>query len=90
MKNNHLINNGINAVNKAINALSNEELTVIGFYHDSLSRPTVEIEHHPKCNKYIAAGQATYYRHEGYYRFGQFELAGCRIVWKERDISRLH
>jgi hypothetical protein len=90
MKTNQLINNGINAVNQAVNILSNEDLTVIGFYHDSLSKPTIEIEHHPKCNKYIEAGRATYYRHEGYYRFGQFELNGCRIVWKERDISRLH
>ncbi|MCX8650038.1 hypothetical protein J3U21_06560 [Gilliamella sp. B2776] len=90
MKKNQLISNNINAVNKAVNILSNEELTVIGFYHDSLSKPTIEIEHHPKCNKYIDAGQATYYRHEGHYRFGQFELNGCRVIWKERDISRLH
>lgn len=88
--NNQVINNAINAVNTAINTLENEELTVVGFYHDSLSKPTIEIEHHPKCTKFIVAGKATYYRHEGYYRFGQFELNGCRIVWKERDISRLH
>ncbi|MFQ0994161.1 hypothetical protein GYW75_03925 [Gilliamella sp. ESL0232] len=90
MKKNQLINNSINAVNNAVTILSNEEFTVIGFYHDSLSKPTIEIEHHPKCNKFIAVGKAMYYRHEGYYRFGQFELNGCRVIWKERDISRLH
>ena len=34
--NNQVINNAINAVNTAINTLENEELTVVGFYHDSL------------------------------------------------------
>ncbi|MDF7669857.1 hypothetical protein PT276_01335 [Orbaceae bacterium ESL0721] len=90
MQNNQIINNGLSAVKRAVKSLSDQELTVIGFYHDSFSKPTIEIEHHPKCSKYIAAGLAAYYRHEGLYRFGQFELNGCRIVWKERDTSRLH
>lgn len=90
MVTNQIINKSLDAVNKAVKSLTDEELTVVGFYHDSFSKPTIEIEHHPKCGKYIAAGQAAYYRHEGLYRFGQFELAGCRIVWKERDTRRLH
>ncbi|XKM14270.1 hypothetical protein RCS94_03635 [Orbaceae bacterium ac157xtp] len=90
MKNNQIINNGLSSLNQAIKSLSDLDLTVIGFYQDLLSKPTIEIEHHPKCKKYIATGQAAYYRHEGLYRFGQFELEGCRIVWKERNTSRLH
>lgn len=90
MANNQIINESLNAVSKAIKSLCDESLTVIGFYHDSYSKPTIEIEHHPKCSKYISSGQAAYYHHEGLHRFGQFELEGCRIVWKERDTSRLH
>ncbi|AHN26218.1 hypothetical protein GAPWK_1645 [Gilliamella apicola] len=33
MGNNQVINNAINAVNKAVYILENEELTVVGFYH---------------------------------------------------------
>ncbi len=90
MVTNQIINKSLKAVNKAVKSLTDEELTVIGFYHDSFSKPTIEIEHHPKCNKYIVAGQAVYYLHKGIYRFGQFELEGCRIVWRELDTNRLH
>ncbi len=42
MTNNRLINDSLDAVNKAVKSLSDEELTVIGFYHDSFSKPTIE------------------------------------------------
>lgn len=86
---NHRVHNSINAINQAVELLSREGFIIIGFYHDSQSKPTVEIDYAPKCNTYITIGQAIYYRHEGYYRFGQFELEGCRIIWKERNIRRL-
>lgn len=90
MKKNQVINDGITAIIQAIQTLSKQELKVVSFYHNSFSKPIIEIKHHPKCDQFIAMGRATYYHQEGHYRFAQFKLNGCLIMWKERDNSHLH
>lgn len=90
MVNNQLINNSLDIVSKAISVLANKDLTVISYRHDHAAKPTIEVEHHPFCTKMIESGAAAYFMHATPYRFGQFELEGCRVVWKERDTYRLN
>lgn len=90
MHNNLLISNSLVRIGKAVHSLDDKALTVIGYRHDNSNIPTIEIAHHPICEKMIANGSAVYFMHIGVHRFGQFELEGCRVVWKELDLSRFH
>jgi len=45
---NHRVHNSINAINQAVKLLSREGFIIIGFYHDSQSKPTVEIDYDSK------------------------------------------
>ncbi|MDF7667988.1 hypothetical protein PT273_09060 [Orbaceae bacterium ESL0727] len=63
MTNNQIISNSLDSVNRAIAKLVEENLTVIGFRYDHITKPTIEIEYHPFCAKLIKNGAAAYFMH---------------------------
>lgn len=57
-------------------------------------RPTVVVQDDVLCRDMVASGDAVYYSHGysgrvGHFRVGQFQFAGCRVIWTELD-ARTH
>lgn len=72
----------------AIEALSNNGMTVVSVALETPARPTIRIQTSAACQTLISNGEAAYFsfgrrEHQGAYREGQFTLGGCRIVWTE-------
>jgi len=72
----------------AIEALSQNNFTVVAVELNTPARPTIRIQTCSQCHRLIAKGDAVYFsygqqEHFGPYREGQFQLGGCRIVWTE-------
>ena len=72
----------------AIEALSQNGLTVVKVELETPVRPTIRIQSCSHCQRLIASGDAVYFSygqqdHFGAFREGQFQLGGCRIVWTE-------
>ena len=73
---------------QAVRQLTERGLSVVSASLQHTERPTIRIRTSPRCQRLIASGDAVYYSfgHDtyfGHYRQGQFQLAGCRIVWTE-------
>ena len=54
------------------------------------TRPTVIVQDDVVCRDLIASGEAVYYAHHrdsrvGSFRVGQFQFAGCRVIWTELE-----
>ncbi|UTH73947.1 hypothetical protein [Chromobacterium sp. IIBBL 290-4] len=79
---------GAMRVVRAIEALSQNNFTVVSVELSTPSRPTINIQTCGNCRRMIEKGEAVYFSfgrdtYFGPYRQGQFELGGCRIVWTE-------
>ncbi|MEN3809456.1 hypothetical protein [Chromobacterium piscinae] len=72
----------------AIEALTQNNFTVVSVELNTPTRPTINIQTCGNCRRMIEKGEAVYFSfgrdtYFGPYRQGQFELGGCRIVWTE-------
>ncbi|MCW3479710.1 hypothetical protein OL229_09065 [Neisseriaceae bacterium JH1-16] len=72
----------------AIEQLSAEGYTVIKADFANPARPTVTVQNDERCHALIDSGTAAYYAfgkedYFGPYRIGQFQCAGCRVIWAE-------